>query len=143
MTRTGPSAGASRCDRGQVDAVPGFETIEARRDLDLAYHTWNGDPEEHDPGDVGGHRSQAGWALGHFLGAILKKAAGPGPVVDPKAQHEDELASAREELASAERDAASAAEIVAQFEADRVEAGMRVERLRRRLSELERGSEKR
>ncbi len=71
------SFGNHGCNDFDLAEVPGFETREARAALDLAEHTWNGDPKEHDP--ERDHRYAADFALMGFLAAVLGKAAGDPP----------------------------------------------------------------
>lgn len=65
------------CNDFDLTKVPGFESRDTRAALDLAEHTWNGDPEEHDPEDD--HRIGYDSSLMVFLGDILEKAAGEVP----------------------------------------------------------------
>lgn len=88
-------------DAFEVDQVPGFETIEARRELDRLYNVYNRSPDEHDPEDVNDHRRQPGWALAGFLATVLDAAAGPPPQVDPKAARADAIARAAADVVQA------------------------------------------
>ena len=73
----GNDFGNHGCNDFDLTKIPGFETSEARAALDLAKHTWNGDPEEHDA--EGDHRFGYDWCLMMFLADVIEKAAGEPP----------------------------------------------------------------
>ncbi len=66
---------------------PGYLTNEEADALDLAAHTWNGDPEQHVPGEPW----YSGSTLMHMFADALRAAS--GPVKEPSA---DELAARAE-----------------------------------------------
>jgi hypothetical protein len=61
------------CNDQRIDHVGGFETREARAALDLAYHRWNGDPQEHQPD--GSHDYNTDFALMSLCAASLRARA--------------------------------------------------------------------
>lgn len=128
----GNEFGNHGCNDFDLTKVPGFETREARAALDLAKHTWNGDPEEHDPDHD--HRYGYDWSLMHFLGDVLDAAAGDPASKDATEKRTIDLQRAT----SAAQDAAlSATATVREYQAAKTRAEARIGALRRELNALE------
>lgn len=93
-------------DGGEGHDLPDWMTKADRLALDVAYHEWNGDPEE-----AGVPPFPSRWSLMRFFAAKLRDAAGPVPLVPPERaaeKHAAEMDRAREEVEDAEREAADA-----------------------------------
>jgi hypothetical protein len=61
------------CTDLDLSKIPGFETHEARVEIDRAHHVFNGDPEEHDPARVTEYTDN--WVMMYLCAAALRAAA--------------------------------------------------------------------
>lgn len=120
------------CNDFDLRTIPGFDAREARAALDLATHTWNGDPEEHDPEND--YRYAADFSLMRFLAAELEKAAG---TPRPRGSTEQSALMLHDAVDKANDAEHSAARAVLEYKAAKDRAQAKIAQLRKDLATLE------